>query len=215
MKKRHPSTISVTILDALAGFAWRIRYLRQSKHAVAALEPTPRPRLLDKRRNEHSHQTQRFSADSIAEGAARGGEAGRSIEMASDCHLAVVRQLLWLCPPERVLEMLNYQRVHRGGYTPLMAAAARGRVKTVRLLLDAGADSAVCDHHGATAMDWARCFRQTPVSRLLHNRQCNTLSAVWPTKSERGGGQVDALEEVQRSQLSRIALAKLPEHEQP
>ena len=147
--------------------------------------------------------------------AARGGEAGRSIEMASDCHLAVVRQLLWLCPPERVLEMLNYQRVHRGGYTPLMAAAARGRVKTVRLLLDAGADSAVCDHHGATAMDWARCFRQTPVSRLLHNRQCNTLSAVWPTKSERGGGQVDALEEVQRSQLSRIALAKLPEHEQP
>ena len=61
--------------------------------------------------------------------------------MASDCHLAVVRQLLWLCPPERVLEMLNYQRVHRGGYTPLMAAAARGRVKTVRLLLDAGADS--------------------------------------------------------------------------
>ena len=89
------------------------------------------------------------------------------MELPSDSFLAVVRHLLWVCPAEWLHHMLNEQRVNDGGYTPLMAAAAQGRIKTLRLLLDAGADVAMQDDHGATALDWARCCGQPAAVKLL------------------------------------------------
>ena len=99
--------------------------------------------------------------------AARGGAKGGSIELPSDAFLAVVRHLLWVCPAEWLHHMLNEQRVDEGGYTALMAAAAQGRVKTLRLLLDAGADVSVQDDHGATALDWARVCGRSAAFKLL------------------------------------------------
>lgn len=59
------------------------------------------------------------------------------------------------------LAMVRYQlengadvnhRSHRSRYTPLMAAAERGASDIVRLLLRAGADPALCDRKGHTAL---------------------------------------------------------------
>ena len=44
------------------------------------------------------------------------------------------------------------QRVADGGYTPLFAAAAQGREKTLRLLLEAGAPIAMRDRAEQSAL---------------------------------------------------------------
>jgi len=87
--------------------------------------------------------------------AARGGQHGGNNELEADGHVGTVRYLLKACPPEHLDEMMNRQMVQRRGFTPLFAAAVEGRLKTVRLLLAAGADPLVRDEHGATAARWA------------------------------------------------------------
>jgi ankyrin repeat protein len=46
------------------------------------------------------------------------------------------------------------------GWTPLIAAAAKGRVESVRLLLASGANAQILDKYGKSALDYAsdHCF---------------------------------------------------------
>ncbi|HND55254.1 MAG TPA: ankyrin repeat domain-containing protein, partial [Pirellulaceae bacterium] len=53
------------------------------------------------------------------------------------------------------------------GTTPLMYAAAKGRIRSVRLLLDAGADASRVDERGRTALQLAIANRHAAVADLL------------------------------------------------
>ena len=53
------------------------------------------------------------------------------------------------------------------GHTPLHRACVIGHCACVAPLLDAGADVAMQDDHGATALDWARCCGQPAAVKLL------------------------------------------------
>ena len=55
------------------------------------------------------------------------------------------------------------------GFTPLMTAAAEGLVDVVRLLLAAGADRAIEDKDGDTALSFARANGHTEVVTLLES----------------------------------------------
>jgi uncharacterized protein len=54
-----------------------------------------------------------------------------------------------------------------GGYTPLHQAAAAGCADLVRILLDAGADRAMCCHQGKTPAEYARERKHESVLQAL------------------------------------------------
>lgn len=61
---------------------------------------------------------------------------------------------------------VNWQLQYTG-LTPLMAAASNGKTEVVRFLLDKGADPAVKDANGKTALDRAKMFGASDVVKLL------------------------------------------------
>jgi ankyrin repeat protein/CheY-like chemotaxis protein len=56
------------------------------------------------------------------------------------------------------------------GFTPLMLAALNGRLDTLRLLLDAGADIRAVSGNGMSALDCARVQDHEPMAALLRER---------------------------------------------
>lgn len=60
-----------------------------------------------------------------------------------------------------------------GNMTPLIGAARKNQVETVRLLLDQWADPTLWDANGSSALDWAAALGLTDISRLLAERVSN------------------------------------------
>lgn len=73
---------------------------------------------------------------------------------------------------------LSVNSVGEGGRTPLMVAAAAGRLEICRLLLEEGADAAALDADGANATAIARRFGQNAVADLIAGYQAHVRVAA-------------------------------------
>jgi hypothetical protein len=85
--------------------------------------------------------------------AARGGIEGGAQEL--DSHVECVRYLLQACPSKHLDQLLQLE-VDSRKFTPIFAAASEGRLRSLTLLLEAGADIAHRDDDGNLAVSWAR-----------------------------------------------------------
>ncbi len=76
----------------------------------------------------------------------------------------------------------NVNDVSSGGVTPLMSAAWWGHLDIAKILLEAGADTAIADPQGLTARDYARKNNKSSVVRYLDSLAA-PRSAVLPAKA--------------------------------